>query len=450
MKILLLAAPVHYSGDHLAMRSMPPPSIYLLASVLTDAGYGVDILDPYVIRNTYKNEEDIEKLRQLIKEKLHGVDVVGISSNTTNWGMAKLIIKEIHDAYPDIPIIVGGVHAFYFDKHIIESTAASFVIRGEGEDALIELMDALQGKRPLNSILGLTWKDEKGNWIRNADRPWNCTFDIDKTPLPAYDRLPDDIYIVMPVETSRGCKYSCRFCSVPRRSNWQGAESDLVVQRVLELEKRYMHKFAEKAMYFVDDCFTADSERALAVLNGLKKSNFKSDLIIEARATDLIKDDLLELIPKDMIARLAIGVECGYDEGLRKIGKGLTISQLTQCLDKLEALDLTKYAYLSFIIGFPWESEEECLRTVHMAAYLVREYGVKANLNWLILYPSTIWTEREKYNIDLNEGIFDDPTYLWNSSYFYQTHPTISPEAQKRIDAVIATYLTNGCDIKAK
>ena len=118
------------------------------------------------------------------------------------------------------------------------------------------------------------------------------------------------------------------------------------------------------------------------------------------------------------------------------------------CLDKLHKAGLSNQIYLTFIIGFPWESEQDCLRTVHTAAKLVYEYGVSVNLNWLILYPSKLWSERINYGIELDESVFNDPTYMWNDKYFNLTHPTITPDIKKRVNDIITGYMNSGCRLQ--
>lgn len=447
-RVLLTTMPVHRDIDNPGMRTIPPMAMYLLASVLRENGYSVKTLDPSVIRKMESFNLPSEQFTSILKDALEGIDVVGISANTATWGVARLAAMEIARLRPEIPIVFGGVHANYFDKYILRTTPATFVIRGEGEVGLIELLEALDGKRKFEEVVGLTWK-RSGEIIQNSSRPWQKFNEIEPLPLPAFDLLPEKVYYTMPIETSRGCRFSCRFCSVPRRSCWEGFDPEWVTNRITKLVKTYRNKFIEDTIYFVDDCFTVLGERAESILKGIEKASPESKLVMEARATDLLQPGLLEAIPKHMLIRLAIGVECGYDEGLKKIGKGLTVKELILCLEKIEKAELMKYTYFSFIIGFPWESEEECLKTVQFAANLVMEYGATVNLNWLFLLPSRLWFEREEFGIGIDESAFDDPLYIFDNKNFFITHPNISLESYNKIEKIIDSYKAIGCPLRS-
>jgi len=181
------------------------------------------------------------------------------------------------------------------------------------------------------------------------------------------------------------------------------------------------------------------------VLRRLDVAGLDWKITVEARATDLLQPAFLDAIPHRLVRRLAIGVECGYDEGLARVGKGLTVGRLTQCLEALDRAGLLDLAWFSFIVGFPWETETDCLKTVHFAAQMVMNYGARVNLNWLFLYPSRLWGERERYGIALSEDMFDDPTHMWNPGCFQASHPNITSAMRERIDQTIAAYNAGGC-----
>ena len=73
----------------------------------------------------------------------------------------------------------------------------------------------------------------------------------------------------------------------------------------------------------MDDCFTADVNRAVNILNQIHQANPYIKVTFEARVTDIIKPGVVEQIPIDMVNMIQIGVECGYNEGLKKIRKEL-------------------------------------------------------------------------------------------------------------------------------
>lgn len=445
MNITILSMPVHHSIDYPGMSTMPPSAIYLLGGILKNCGYDVNIIDPYEFRklNPIDSEED-EKLKRFLAKSLKNTNVVCISSNTLNWSMAKVACKAIKDIYPDIMIAVGGLHPTYFDEYIMQTNSVDFVLRGDGEKSLPLLMQAIKGKVKFNDVPGLTWK-ANGRVVRNPDvKPLNQQ-EISKLSYPDFSSVPEQVYGMIPIDTSKGCKYACRFCSIPHKSEWIGYESKWAANRLLNILKEYGERFVGQCVYIVDDCFTADNERAIDILTEILKKNPDVQLIIEARASDLKDERLLKIFQSPQIVRVAIGVECGYNKGLRSINKGLTIELLEQRLKIFDEFDLIKKMFFSFIIGFPWEKVQDYKLTIDYAANIVKRFGYpNVNLNWLNLFPSDIWEQRKKYGISLNEDIFDNHGILNDEQVFKATHPQIDMYARKFIDDYIYTYKCKG------
>ena len=88
---------------------------------------------------------------------------------------------------------------------------------------------------------------------------------------------------------------------------------------------------------------------------------------MEARASDLKDGELLEVLQSKQIVRIAIGIECGYNIGLKNINKGLTIELLEKRLQTFQKYDLIKKMFFSFIIGFPWERTLDYKQTLDLS-----------------------------------------------------------------------------------
>lgn len=449
MKVLLIFAPVHPKIDSLGMKCMPPLAVYYLASILESNGHIVTTLDPHYFKERKffdSPERSLSVINEVLKEKY---DVVGISSNTGNWGISLQIAQLIKEVEPKIPIIAGGVHPSYFHEYIVRTTVVDYVVRGEGEVTLVRLLDSLNDDKKLSELQGITYKSENGEVIVNPNMPVLSKEELIKYPLPDYSRVPQGVYPHMVLETSRGCRFSCIFCSVVHRNSWRGYSEDVVVERVKNIAPYVNEKTVNTggSVYFVDDCFTADTGRAANILERLDKANLGLQYAIECRVTDLLVPGFIDKIPPHLISGMQIGIEAGYDEGLRKIRKGVTVKQLEECAALLSTTELISKAQLSFIVGFPWETEEDMLKTIHMAGYLADTYGLGSNINWLWFCPSDLWKMKEQYNINVDESIFDDPLWLVNYDTFSKSHPNITPAIFERIEHVINTYKKSGCEI---
>lgn len=417
-----MSPPVHYSINNMGMNNMPTTAIYLLSAVLQSYGHKVTVLDNYYMRKFNPIEENVEVFLNFLVPYLKETEFIGISSNTLNWAMSKFVLSLIKKQVPDIPVVLGGLHPSYFLEYIMQSTECDFILSGEGEVTLPQLVRKVQieGKdADFGDIDNLYWRCD-GKIISNkSGRLLNLDV-LENMPFPDYSQMPSGVYPIMPISTSRGCRFGCKFCSVPRKFNWLGYHEQYVINKISKMWDQYHSKFSKQAIYFTDDCFTADSYRSTNILSGVlnKDSNIES-IILEARANDLRSPILLKQLQDERIKRIAIGVESGTNYGLMKINKGLTIEQLEQTLKYMEKYNIISKGYFSFIIGFPWDTLETCMDTIEYAASILKRYGPKlVNLNWLILFPSQLWIEREKYGINLTESIFDD--------FYYITNPHIS------------------------
>lgn len=448
MKITILSMPVHYSIDYPGMSTMPPTAIYLLGTIMKNAGYEVDIVDPYEFRKLNPiNVASDNKLTSFLEDKLKRTKVVCLSSNTLNWSMTKIACKAIREIYPNIIIVAGGLHPTYYDEYLMKTNPIDFILRGDGEESILQLMQAISTTKEYEKIRGLTWK--KGTRIvRNQDVITLNKEKIMQIPLPNFESVPKKVYDIMPLATSKGCKYGCRFCSIPHKHDWIGYPGDWAADRIIEAVNKYGGRFKQNSIYIVDDCFTADNQRAFDILSRLLDSRSDFEIILEARASDLYDDQLLEILQSPQIVRVAIGVECGYNSGLKLINKGLTIELLEKRLERFQKYDLIKKMFFSFIIGFPWEQVQDYKLTLDYAASIVKRFGYSnVNINWLNLFPSEIWENRKKFGIMVDENIFDEHGVIRNPTIFRKTHPRVDKFAQKFVDNYVEQYKRAGISL---
>ncbi len=431
MKIILISLPQKVSVDKFETIEITPLAIYLLAAVLKESQHDISVIDPCEFLQ-FEGKENVDRLCIHYVEKIiekEKVESIAFSVNTFNWSNSKIMVDAIAEKFSNIKIILGGLHVTIFDKHVLEVSKAHIVIRGEGEKSIVNLYNAIQNNIDISQIKGITYKN---NDIiqRNPDEETLDIVEMSNTPYPCYELLPENNpYTQLPVETSRGCYFNCVFCSIPHRKNWRGLSESEVINRTKHALKFRKNIIAGTHILYVDDCFTANGDRAINIfkkLNQLYGSSQK--FFIEARITDILKTNILQSIPPEMISSMQIGVECGYNEGLKKIHKGLTIEQLFEALKIIKKYKFERHCFLSFIIGFPWENMTSLHKTLDTIGRISSEFQVVCNLNWLLLLPSDLWNERKNYNIDVEEDEYDKILWYGNRQYFFKTHPLISTE----------------------
>lgn len=144
-------------------------------------------------------------------------------------------------------------------------------------------------------------------------------------------------------------------------------------------------------------------------------------IALETRVTDWIESEASSALSvfKANKVRLAFGIESGYDSSLKQLNKGLTINAVERLLNFLCRNDLVHKSYFTFIIGFPWESSSDCIKTVEYAASIERRYGPGlVNINWLLMLPSSIWDNRIKYFLNGDDSVFDENAFEGNNAFF--------------------------------
>lgn len=449
MDIILTFIPALKTETKFETLDAPPLALYVLASVLKKSGHKITVIDPceYLI---YDGKPNLDKmcLELLIKKTELKADLIAFSCNTFNWGITKDVINNIRKVDKKVLVALGGLHPSIFDKHVLEITEANFVIRGEGEKSFPNLLEALEKGYDLNTVSGITYR-ENGEIIRTTDNVALDTAFLETVPLPEYSLIPKiNPYTSYPIESSRGCAFSCAFCSIPHRHNWRAYSADNVVKRVEYLYDTIGESCKKHLMLFVDDCFTINTKRAIDIFRKLyQKYRYELRYFIEVRISDIVKQNLFSHIPVDLIESMQIGVECGYDEGLKKIHKEITVAQLKEAMNLVKINGYASKCFLSFIIGFPWETEKEIDQTLETVKYIASVYHVTCNINWLIFLPSDLWKIKSEYNIDVDETIFDNAIWLNDRDIFEKVHPLMDRETVQRIEKKIYTMSEHGLPV---
>ncbi|NLN65187.1 MAG: radical SAM protein [Clostridiaceae bacterium] len=416
MKILLIAVPLmdRIDGELIPIamdriRSSPPLGVYWLAGVLRERNYQVEVLDLIALGQIDE---------ALILKKAASSNLVGVSSNSLNWPTARLVVNKIKMEYPDLPVVLGGIHPTQYAEHVFASSATDFIIRGEGEVPLLKLVEALNAKnrRPaLNEIPGLCWRDREGINIQPSAEQMTIPY-LEELPIPAYDQLPQGVYETLSIESSRGCKYSCAFCATKFRGSWRGVSAECFVDRI-ERILPYLNRSRFSILSFIDDLYTLDIERVIRITQLIEARKINVQATIDARATDIVRPGVIDsLIP--ITNHMLIGAECGYDAGLKRINKYCSISTLEKAASMLHSSGLAPNSVFSFVIGFPFENRDDCLRTIEFASNLMLKYNVRIYLQWFNTIPgSALWDDLVTQGL-LDISMYDDFGFFTNKHLF--------------------------------
>jgi radical SAM superfamily enzyme YgiQ (UPF0313 family) len=199
----------------------------------------------------------------------------------------------------------------------------------------------------------------------------------------------------------------------------------------------YIHQVKLKVINLVDDHFCGDLQRAVDILQLIGNIDQDFQVSIEARCNDFLRKDidLAAVIPGDKVSDIHMGLDSGYDEGLRKIAKGFLVKHIEECLAKFQAHGLGKKVAISIIVGFPWENVSHCLKTIDFANHIKEKYRIEIlHVFWWMPVVSRLWYKQQEYGFRITADIYDDPLWIARKEFIYSLHPHLNEEDFEIID----------------
>ena len=381
-----------------------PLGLCYIAAVLEKRGHEVKIfdLDHDKRFNGIKSAESI-----ILNEK---PDIVGISCLTYNRKGAFRITKIAKNINSNIKVIIGGPHATFFPEQIAEHVPVDFVITGEAEPTIDELMASLEENKDFDQIPGLAFKDKDGNIRVNKTREWSV--DINSLLMPAHHHFADQIREKKwaHVIGNRGCPFGCNFCSTTYFWGLRTRKRDPknVIDEVEDLVKKY----GVEDIYFEDDTFSIDQEWAKEICEEIIRRGLKIRWQAITRFNCITKE-LLSAMKESGCERLTFGLESGAAKILNNLHKGLNKDIVIKGFELLK--DSGIEVGLFMMVGNPGENEETVKETCELFD-TVGYYDVES-ISILQLFPNTpfYYMAREKGLISDDFWIKDDapiPYYL--------------------------------------
>jgi anaerobic magnesium-protoporphyrin IX monomethyl ester cyclase len=394
MKILLInpanAGILRAVGVH-----FPPAGPLYLGSYLEKEGYHVEIKDFC----TSGESPDYFKY-----------DLVGISTDTTRHNKAMEIARRAKEA--DCIVVMGGPHPCYIDEEILASPWVDFIVHGEGEETLLELLKTLEGGgKDWEGIQGLSFQRDE-EVVRTPPRPF--IQDLDSLPIPARHLIDMDLYrktkfgdrAITPVVTSRGCPTNCNFCSSSSffGRRWRVRSPDSVVE---ELEELY-NKYGFGAVAFVDDNFTLSPERVVAISERIIRKGLDIWWWNFSRAENIVKnEEILEVMKRAGAKTIYIGVESANPQTLTELGKKMDLDTVVRAVEMLKRHGFEIFA--SYILGSPRDKAKDIHETIRFAKRLDTNV---AQFSILTPYPGTALYEELKERIWTRHWSFYDSQHL--------------------------------------
>lgn len=372
-----------------------PLGVCYLAAVLEKAKQKVNILDADILNYGY--EEILTEVKRLLP------DLIGISTVTIKYPIVVGLVKFLKENY-ECKIVLGGNHITKIKEKALQDAPADFVIYGEAEITLLELVQTLELKKSFESIKGLIYREDKVIKT-NAERP--LIKDLDTLPFPArhllhgfpdiyknetrYKRLP-----MVHMVTSRGCYYRCIFCDHDRNVRYFSPK--YVANEIEYLQKNY----GIREIHFWDEIFMMTPKRAEELCEEFEKRNIDITWSGYGRLNVIAKHpELVPLMKKSGCWMLAVGVESGNNKVLEFLKKDLTKEEAVIGIDLLHKHRI--FVRGLFMLGHLIDTEETINETIAFSQSL-KLNSVQFSFN--IPLPDT-----EQYALADTYGKFDKEDY---------------------------------------
>jgi radical SAM superfamily enzyme YgiQ (UPF0313 family) len=244
---------------------------------------GLPLLGAIMAERGHQVRVYAESLSEVDWDDVLSSDLVGISSTTSTAVRAYRYARRVRDA--GVPVVMGGPHVTFLADEAMDF--CDYVVRNEGEETLVELVDYLHGRGSLDTILGLTYRDGRGQVVHNPSRPLLTSL----TDLP----WPDMSLVVggeqvkpTPILASRGCPFGCEFCSVVlmfgRRV--RTVEPVEVVKQIKKMEPG--------KLFFYDDNFFISKRRGKELLTEMIRQNAQVEFFAQIRVDSVCKDGKID------------------------------------------------------------------------------------------------------------------------------------------------------------
>ena len=370
MTTVTLVYPYFHPRADTSIFRFPPLGLGYIAAYLRQNGISVEIVDCTFNKQT-------EVLKKVIETK---PKIIGIQS-MYSIKEKSLELAELLKNHCELLVAGGALPTTDPDAFL---KRFDVVVIGEGEQTMLELVNQFMNGGDLSQVKGIVYR-EKGSGAVKRTPPRGLDENLNRFPNPLRELFDNEAYkkfyakkfgyTTTAIMTSRGCPFSCDFCSKPVFGNEFRARTAANVADEIE----EVISLGYSRIWFADDCFTLDRSRLIGICDEIIKRGLKVDWECLSRV-DTLDQEMVDKMKQAGCVRMFFGIESGNDSVLVLMKKQITTKQVRKALFLCKANGIKAGAF--FIIGYPGENDKTVLETIKFASLLPLDY-----LSFTLPYP---------------------------------------------------------------
>lgn len=405
-----------------------------LSAVLKQAGHRTELI---YLDQEISPEQLVEKVKKI------SPDLIGFSSITLQYQFTKHYAQALKSELK-IPMVIGGIHSTIAPEQVLADDLFDFLVQGEGEYPLLELVQALEQDKDWRNIKNLWWREE--NQIKS--NPLRPLIELDQLPFPDRELFDEQRLLLennyqVPMMASRGCPFACSYCcntvltqlAKQAGGRWHRRRSvEKVIQELVSVHKRYPNL---KSVFFADEVFTSNKQwvREFCVEY---KNNFKTPFQVYIRV-GTVDYELLRLMKETGLYSILVGVESGNERIRREVlNRKMSNQQIREVFRWADELGIESWS--AVMIGVPGETEKTIRETIKLVQKISPHH---LQLSMFQPFPLT-----PLYEQCLKQGLLPEG----DATNIYLNQPRLNlPELSKeKLSALYSEFQALGWLLEAK
>ena len=352
---------------------IPLSLLYLGAYARQQTDAGVEIRD-------YRLDRALGKERNLERD-FRNSDIIGTGACTAESPDATNILRQAKEMGKTT--IMGGLYATFNSEKVLSEGSTDFVVRGEGEKPLADLLNALDKKGSIEDVKGISYR--KGDQIIHNPNA-NLIEDLDSLPLPAYDLIDIELYSPFgsaPIYSARGCSMTCDFCTL--NEMWGFRHRARSTENIIK-ELEMLKGFGFDRVHFKDETVTLNKRNAMNLFGEIEKAGLGLSYKAKSRINQ-IDPELLEQMMSAGLDTIHTGVESIVQNTLDRMKKGISEQSIRRTFDMMQSYNCNINPV--YLIGSSGETEKELQANAEFAREMGQRSNVITYLSFMTPHPGT-------------------------------------------------------------